>query len=188
MVAVGKNNKDDLPDKLELIHHVDHIEIVQKWFRSQTVLLTAFTVFWHGLITVSCSKAFLSGEPMAKCYLLIVIGLGLTYFVVVWWVNCTHISVSQWKITVRHRPFPWLGDKELATSNLKQLYAKEKVTRTSRRSGRMVSYHVHALTRDGGDIRLVGFLQTKEQALYIEREIEKYLEMENLPVKGEIGG
>jgi hypothetical protein len=40
---------------------------------------------------------------------------------------------------------------------------------------------VHAATHDGRDTRLLEGLETRDQALYIEREIEKYLSIKNVP-------
>lgn len=181
-----KKIEHGLPDKLELFHHGSHIEIVRKWFGMQIVFATVFAMFWDGILINLYSKAGASGEPMSIFSLIhVAVGIGLTYYVVAGWLNRTHIFVSHGKIAVRHRPIPWLGNKELEASNLKQLYVKEKISQS--RHGTSVTYQIHALTHNSRNIQLVSGLGISEQALYIEQEIEKYLGIEDIPVKGEVG-
>jgi hypothetical protein len=99
------------------------------------------------------------------------------------WLNRTHIVVSRGKLTVRHEPVPWPGNKVLEVSNFKQLYAKKTVTRSSK-GGKSVSYGVNALTVGGQDLQLVGGLQNGEQAHFIEQQIEKYLGIQDVYVDG----
>jgi hypothetical protein len=66
---------------------------------------------------------------------------------------------------------------------LKQLYAKED---GYSRSGYPISYAVHALTDEQRNIKLLAGLDTSEQALFIEQEIERVLNLRDQPVKGEI--
>ena len=182
-----KGIEHGLPDKFELLHHGSHIEIVRKWFGWQIVLMTPLAMLWCGTLFNLYSEVGESGEPMPISPLLhVAVGIGLIYYVVAGWLNRTHIFVSRGKIAVRHRPIPWLGNKELKASNVRQLYVKEKFLRSRR--GPYVTYQVHALTRTRRNIKLVSGLETSEQALYIEQEIEKYLGIEDIPVEGEIGG
>lgn len=177
-----------LPDKLEIFHRGSSMEIVRKWFGWQIVFMTVFAMFWDGFLFIWYSKVGDSEEPMAMYFPLLHIaaGIGLTYYVVAGWLNRTYIRVSCGKIAVRHGPIPWVGNKELEVSNLKQLYAKEELSRSGR--GTTATYEVHAITHNGRNIKLVSGLETSEQALYIEQEIEKCLGIEDIPVKGEIGG
>lgn len=185
---MAKKIKIGLPDKLELFHRGSYIEIVRKWFGWQIVLMTVFAMFWDGFLFIWYSKVGESGEAMAIYFPLmhVAVGIGLTYYVVAGWFNRTHIFVSHGKIAVHHRPILWWGNKELESSNLKQLYVKEKISQS--RNSTSVTYEVHAITHNGRNIKLVTGLETSEQALYIEQEIEKYLGIEDIPVKGEIGG
>jgi hypothetical protein len=176
-----------LPDKLELFHRGSNIEIVRTWFGWQILLMTGFAIFWDGFLFNWYSKVDKSDAAMAYFPLLhVAVGIGLTYYVVAGWFNRTHVRVGLGKIAVRHRPIPWFGNKELEGSNLKQLYAKEKLSYS--RNSTSATYEVHAITHNGQNIKLVGGLETSEQALYIEQEIEKYLGIEDIRVKGEIGG
>ena len=177
-----------LPDKLGLAHHGSHIEITRKWFRWQIVVATSFAIFWDGLLFTWYSSIGENTDPMAIYFPLlhVAIGLGITYYALAGWVNQTRIIVGLGKLAVRHEPLPWLGNIELDTMNLKQLHTKEHITRG--KNGPYVTYEVHATTHNSKNIKLVSGLDTSEQALYIEQEIEKYLGIKDIPVKGEIGG
>ena len=177
-----------LPDKLELHHRGSAMEIVRKWFGWRIVLATAFAVFWDGFLFIWYSNADDGAEPMVAYLPLlhVAVGIGLTYCAVAGWFNRTHILVSRAKIAVRHGPLPWVGNAELEVSNLKQLYVKEKHMQYNRTTS--TTYEVHAITHNGRTIRLVRGLETSEQAFYVEQEIEKYVGIEDVSVKGESGG
>ncbi|MEW6208245.1 MAG: hypothetical protein AB1631_07750 [Acidobacteriota bacterium] len=181
---MGKKIELGLPDKLELYHRGSAMEIVRKWFGWQIVFMTAFAIFWDGFLFIWYSKVGDSAEPMSMYFPLlhVAVGIGLTYYVVAGWLNRTHILVSRGKIAVRHAPLPWVGNTELEVSNLKQLYAKEKRSRSD--NGTSTTYEVHAIAHNGRTIKLVRGLETREQALYIEQEIEKYLGIEDIPDTG----
>jgi len=176
-----------LPDKLELRNTGAGIEIIRKWFGWQTVFLTAFAVFWNGFLFTWYSFALPSGLTTFTLFPLIHVaaGVGITYTALAGWLNTTRIGVDQGKISVRHGPLPWLGNKDLDGSMLKQLYSKEKISRG--RSSSSTSYEVHAILSSGRNAKLVSGLESSEQALYIEQEIERYFGIEDAPVRGQIG-
>ena len=183
-VATVEKIEIGLPDKFELFHRGSYIEITWKWFRWRIVFITVNAIIWSGLLFNAYSEAGKSMEwlvkPMVVYFLHGAIGIGLMYYIVAGWFNRTHIFVTRGRVVVRHGPIPWLGNKELKVSNLKQLYAKEKIREGS------VTYEVYYITHSGRNIKLFSGLKTKEQALHIEQEIEKYLGIEDIAVKGEI--
>ena len=175
-----------LPDKIEFHHYGSYIEIVRKWFGWEILFLTLFAVFWNGFL-INWYTSIGNANLVALLFPLIhvAVGVWLVYYVIAGWFNHTHIFVSHGKLAVRHKPIPWIGNKEIASSNLKQLYTKEKILRS--RNGRTVRYEVHAITHGGRNVKLVEGLDSSEQALFIEQEIEKYLNITDVPVKGEFG-
>ena len=87
-------------------------------------------------------------------------------------------------LSIRHVPLPYLGNKTVEASDVKQVYSKERISR-SRRGG-SVTYEVHALTHSGRNLKLLSGLPNSEQALFIEQEIERFLRIQDVPVRGEI--
>ena len=111
--------------------------------------------------------------------------VAVTYYALTGWFNVTDITATRQDITVKHKPLPWLGNKTINARDIKQLYGKEKVT--TNRNSTSVSYEIHVITHSGADTTLVTGLETSQQALFIEQEIEKFLNIKNAPVRGEIG-
>ncbi len=122
--------------------------------------------------------------PLLFPILHILIGLNLTYYVLCRWFNCTRVRVGQGELSVRNGPLPWPGNKVVRTGDLKQLYAKEMVSRD--RKGTSSSFEVRAITHSGRNILIVTDLESSEQALFIEQNIEQRLGIENEPVPGAI--
>jgi hypothetical protein len=171
-----------LPPKMALSHRGSYIEIVRKWFGLRTIATTISAMLMPAIFFVFMYPKGLAAIPHL---FLLFLGAGFcvtAYTALAGWVNHTHITVGQGKLQIRHAPLPWPGNRIEDSSNLKQLFAKE--VRGQKNS---VTYELHAITRDERTIKLVGGLESSEQAHYIERQVEKYLGIEDAPVKGEIG-
>lgn len=174
-----------LPDKLERRRTDAGMEIVRRWFGFHILFLTAFACMWDAFLVYWYSIALTKGDLGEILFPLVHVaaGVGITYYVACGWVNRTHVVFNPQRITIRHKPLPWLGNREINAQNLKQLYSKV----TYANNGRSVHYSVHALTKDGRNVEILGGLDNGEQALYIEQEIENYLGIKDAPVRGEIG-
>lgn len=186
--AMDKPMDIGLPDKLTLNYRGSGFEIVRTWLGLRTIFLTAFAVFWDGFLVLWYTTAFASRvvDPVMVLFPLIhvAVGVGVTYAALAGWLNTTRIGVDQGKVAVRHGPLPWLGNKDLDGANLRQLYSTEHVS-----SGRntTITYEVHAITATGTTEKLLSGLESSEQALFIEQEIERHFHIEDTPVRGQIG-
>ncbi len=99
------------------------------------------------------------------------------YFTLAVFVNRTDIFVSKSRLALKHRPVPWPGNKQGSAEDIKQIHIRDVVNR-----GReTVTYLVLAETRSGEIIKLVSGLHSKEQALFIEKTVEKYLGLVDAP-------
>ena len=180
-----------LPEKIELVDHGSYIEIVRTWFGKRYVIIAAIAVFWNGFLVSFYGRLPPDAHLMAFLFPLIHVGVGvgLIYSALAGFFNHTHIFVSPLLMEVRHRPLPWLGNKKVDATELKQLYAKDKISKSHDGDGvgrTTVTYEVRAVTNGGQNIRIVGGLATQEQALAIEQQIEKYLKLKDAPVPGEV--
>ena len=177
-----------LPEKMSFTNHGTYIEFVRKWFGSKFVFLTGFVFIWNGFLYAFYGEiAGDNAELFVYLFPLIHVGvgLGLTYYVIAGWLNRTYVFADKQRIEVRHRPIPWIGARKIEALDLKQLYVKEKVSRSNNSSSH--SYEVRAVTNSGKNIKILGGLEDQEQALFIEQEIEKHLKIKNAPVRGEVG-
>jgi len=173
-----------LPDKMEFTDHGHFIGISRKWFDRKIISKTFFAIFWNGFVFYG----YLKGEGMMKFFLLpfLAAGIYITYEVIAGYLNKTYVRVDNSSIVIKHAPLPHFGNKTLNSSDIKQLYSKEKIS-DKRKGDSSVSYEVHAITNDNKNIKLLSGLESSEIALFIEQEIEKFLKIEDKSVRGEIG-
>jgi len=180
----------NLPKKFTLNFYPDHMHITLSWFGAKTVGATLMAIFLSGAayMFLSSGSVTSTGSPlMIKLlpWIYTISGLGFLYYTLTTWLNKTHIFVSQNAIEIKDKPLPCFSNKRIETKNIKQLYSKE-VLSNSTSGNRRSSYELHILSFGEDDMRLLN-VETSEQALFIEQEIEKYLGIENLKVRGEIG-
>lgn len=162
------------------------LQITRQWFGLKYILLTVFAIVWDGMLVLMYSMALsLQFWPIILFGLVhAVAGICLTYAAVAGYVNRTVISVSPTALTIRHGPLPWPGNATLSPAQITQLYCKERIRRNK---GTMsYTYAVHAVTLSGRDVPVLRVLESPEQALYLEHEIERFLGIEDRPVRGEL--
>jgi len=171
-----------LPDKMNITQQYDSMTITRNWFGWEVIFMSLFAVVWNSVIFNNYSS--LEGEESLP-WIHILAGVVVSYYAITGWFNKTDIHVTKQHIQISHKPLPWIGNKKIDVNDIKQLYGKEKVSRSSNSSS--VTYEVHVILNRGTDTKLLSGLTTSEQALYVEQEIEKYLAIKNKPVRGELG-
>ncbi len=180
-----------LPANITISNEFGHVRIIRRWFHSKYIFFTFFTIVWDGFLIflyVTRIRSLLSGDLGAIEILLfsffhLVAGIVLTYYTLAGYLNKTIIDVDFDSLTIKNGPLPSPGNKIIPSRTLRQLYVKVDGYYHSRD---VMTYGVHAIMDDQRDIELVGWLDAREQALYIEQEIEKALHIEDKPVEGEV--
>jgi hypothetical protein len=114
----------------------------------------------------------------------VAVGVGLTYFVIASFLNTTDIIISPMQIQVRIQPMKWPGEGIYEIAYIQQLYTYEKVRRT--KNGTSITYEVRFIGRHNEEKTLIKGLESKEQGLYIEKEIEKIIGVQDQPVAGAV--
>lgn len=189
-----------LPPRMSLRTNMGSFVLARRWFDSTAIFLALFAAFWdgflvHDYIVGTEDSGFVirvlwfevMPEEASLIYHVIrlgvvVIGVYVSYVAISRWVNRTTIRVADGRLSVRHGPLPWPGNRTMPVSDVKQLYTKERFLRS--RKGTEALYDVRVLTAYGGDLKLVSGLTGSEQALYIEQELEKHLSIDDQPVRG----
>lgn len=175
-----------LPERLTVHTAGGALRIERRWFTWAAIFLAAFCTMWFGILGFWYLMAFSTGMIALMLFPLlhVAVGLFLAYFTVAMFVNTTEVVVANGMLTVRHGPLPWRGNREVPTEALEQLYCEEHISRT--RNGTTVSYSVRARGRDGRVVKLVTGLPERDQAMYIEQEIERHLGIADRPVAGQV--
>ena len=98
--------------------------------------------------------------------------------------NKTTVSVSHSFVEFKISPVPFGFKKLIPSSSIEQVYCKEVVKKS--KDGSSVTFEVRVILKDRKNIRLVSGLELSEQALFLEHEIESYLGIKDVEVKGEL--
>jgi hypothetical protein len=160
--------------------------IRRRWFRWSLIPLLGFCVFWDGFLVVWYSTVLTGGAPAAAAafpLLHVAVGIGLTYTTLAGLFNSTTIVVGDGRLSVRHGPIPWVGNRNLPTDEIRQLYTERLI---SSGKSKKETFTIHAIVASGPTIPVVSRLDEITQALYIEKEIERNLGIEDERVPGAV--
>jgi len=199
-VRHGGNNRDTkadesvelaLPRKFTINFYDEYMHITLSWLGKKTVVASVFATVYIGFVYMFffSNDATHTGSPlMMKLIplLSLVVLVGNIYYFLATWLNRSHVFVSQNMIEIKHLPLPWFGNKQVATKDVKQLYSKREISNSSSGNETTVHHSLRVIGFDERDLTLLK-VENSEQALFLEQEIEKYLGIKNLRVRGEIG-
>ncbi|HEX8671562.1 MAG TPA: hypothetical protein VF710_06725 [Longimicrobium sp.] len=175
-----------LPERLTVHTAGGGLRIERRWYAWTAIFLVFFCVVWFGFLAFWYLMAFTTGAWVLMLFPLlhVAVGLFLAYFTAALFVNTTEIVVADGVLTVRHGPLPWMGNRQIATDTLEQLYCEEHVSRG--RNGTTITYSVRARGKDGRMVKLVTGLPERDQAMYIEQEVERHLGIADRHVSGQV--
>ncbi|MDQ8185386.1 hypothetical protein [Pelagicoccus sp. SDUM812002] len=179
-------SKTRLPKNIELVPDGEALVIRRTWRSGPSYFLIAFSLFWDLFIVVWFTAAIREEEwgTLAFGMIHLLFGLGISYLTLAYFLNKTDIRIDTNNLTISHAPIPWSGTYVQANSEIDQLHSKERVHQRNN----MKTYYYDLVSRDksGTDKKLLIGLTDKNQALYLEKEIEKTLGIKNRTIEGQI--
>ncbi len=165
-----QNDTINLPENISLAEYDDYIQITRKWLSKKALRVPSILLI---AIVVLVAK----GSGDSGLWVAAIAAIPTIYFTLAVFVNRTDIFISKNRLALKHKPVPWPGNKQGSAQDIKQIHIRDVVNR-----GReTVTYLVLAETRSGEIIKLVSGLHSKEQALFIEKTVEKYLGLVDAP-------
>ncbi len=171
-----------MPKGIETYEWGGELHIEQKWRHWLYLIFGIFSLPWLGAVA---AWMWLAPFPLSLFGMIHgTVGLIFLYIGITGWLNVTHINVNQYDLSIQHKPLWWFGNKTIPTSNIKQVYCQVNIKRNKGSETR--NYDVFVMTQDDKSIKILSQLMKKEQALYIEQAIERFLQIENTPVSGAI--
>ena len=176
-----------MPGNVTVDNHGTGLTLSYRWFSYKFIFLVFFCIFWDGFLVFWYSQALSGNAPLMMILfplLHVGVGVGLTYYTVAGFVNRTIVDVTREGITIHHAPLPWPGNKTVPAFEITQLYREEVISRSNR--GTNVRYRLSAISRDNKKIKLISGIDAADVALFLEQEIEKWLNIKNVPVTGEM--
>ena len=181
----GEKGPVALPDKISVDHDLEGLVIRRKWFSAVYIFFIFFALFWNGFMVFWHWIALSAGQYLMSAFGIIhtAIGIGLIYNIFAGFLNITEIRIAQGILSIQHKPLPWPGNKSVQSNDIDQIYCKEHVRRN--KGNYTYTYQVVVRLKSGIHEKLLKSLPKPEQALFIEQELEKYLEIRDEAVSGE---
>ncbi len=177
-----------IPKGIEILKLFGELNIEIEWRHSTSYFMMFFTVVWNMMILPFAIFAILSGELFILLFisLHLAVGIGLIFWALSALFNTTYITVDEYFLKVEHRPFKlFYKEYNLELHQIKQLYVK-KYQNGSTNGNPNYAYAVMIQMDNHGEYKLVKGIAKPPQALFIEQEIEKFLNIPDRPVVGEL--
>lgn len=174
--------------KIEVYENSRSIGITLRWFTPIAFFLLFFSIAWDGFLIFWYSLAFSGDAPWIMVLfpiLHVAVGVYLTYYTLCLFFNKTYIDADSQYLTVVHKPIPWWrGNRKIPTGQVKQLYVVEK--KSTGKNGVSYTYELRAKLRDGSEKDILSLDGASSQDIQaIEERLERFMGIEDLPVKGE---
>lgn len=182
-----------IPVGTEVLHLPSSLDIRTNWSRGKAGggmwFMVLFTVMWNAMLWPVALSSVLSGAlgALLPMSLHLAVGLGLIYYLLTVFFNKTDIYVTDNDITISSKPLknPFTKDTIIDTRDIKQLYVSRYVSSTTNGNPNH-AYALYAITNTNKRVSLLRGMN-KETQLYIEQEIEHFLEIDDETVRGEVG-
>lgn len=185
-----KENIKDGEHDLVVSDYGNTLSIIYNWRKEMNPLLlgfiTFFAVFWNVVTWTVFLGAMNSADDNPAKYFPVLhasLGIGIIYFLIAIYLNKTVIEIDQGKLKIKIKPVLWLGNNELDTASIEQVYVERKVS-YSKNGHPTYRFHVKAVV-SGAHINLVKSITKYENARKIEELIEGRLGIRDKQVSAE---
>lgn len=181
-----------IPEGTEVLPLPSSLDIRVKWKNSNSRgglwFLMLFAFMWNIIILPMAYGLIVSGGIMALLPMIFHLGagLGMIYYLVTAFFNYTDVYITDSDLTISSKPLKtfWSRDIVLPSKDIKQLYVSKYVS-TIVNGQPNYAYALYAITKQERRVRLIEGMN-KETQLYLEQEIERYLDLEDVPVGNEV--
>jgi hypothetical protein len=108
------------------------------------------------------------------------IGIGALYYASCVLVNKTRIVVDGREVKANHGPLPWFGSKSIARHEIESISLKEYTSYT-KNNVPVFSFSIEIHKKGGAVLTLLKGISEKQQALYIEQNLESFMGLADKP-------
>ncbi len=186
-----KSNKPEvyeMPKGLDVMHHGFELSISSKSSGIAKYFLTFFSLFWNGIVGlfVMIALASRSYEILLFISIHLTIGICIGYYTLSLYLNKNKILVDRRGIKTTYGPlrYPFKKDHYIDSALINQIYCQKYVVATVNGTPRY-AYKVRLRKNDAEVIDIMTDLKSYHHALYLEQQIERFLNLEDRPVEEE---
>lgn len=182
-----------VPEGTEVLKLITNLEISSSWLRATKkdrlkfdfIMATAFGLISPGaLILGLMSKSILLSFVGV---VFVIAALLMAYVVLANILNKTYVIIEEDYLTISHKPLKIFTVKnhKIAIDNIDQLFVAEYATNRSVNKVALKAFGLFIKLKNGKKIKIIDEMN-KETSLYIEQEIEEFLEIKDTKMKREI--
>ena len=177
-----------LPHGIEAYHTSSEVDMVISWRQSGSSFLTFFTIIWNGFLIPFIVIAVSTGswQMLLGISIHLLVGIGLLYNMIARFVNTTHVNVNRYRLLIEHRPLriPFYKDRNIPVTDIDQVFVEKYVS--SKTNGRPnFAFRVSVVLDNQRTLQLIRGLKHPDQAMYVEQQVERFLEIEDRPIEAE---
>ncbi|NME69178.1 DUF4178 domain-containing protein [Flammeovirga aprica] len=180
-------------NQVAIANNEKQLKLSFRWYKPGIYTYLFFSIIWNCFVIlwVSALSRDFNGDVFDIASLLfpighVSVGISTFYYCLCNIFNRTIVKVDNKKLTVRHRPFPWLGQYTLDASEIEQLYIRKKTN--SVEQDYVTQYPLMLKKKNGPSIELLSekVVGNKFNAKNIERLIEERLNIQDYAMPGEL--
>lgn len=180
------------PYEFSVSRDTNRLTIKHKWPRLFGASLLGASLLWNlrlFVVTLSDFGVFNGSWEQTAWWLwvfpaaFVVVGIVSLYVGLCMLVNSTTIRTDRVTLTLSRGPLPWPGRFAIKVSDIEQFYCRE--SRRLGKHGYHSTYAIHMLTHRQEDRLFFGALVSPEQGVFIETELEHFLDIVDRPIRGE---
>ncbi len=149
---------------------------------------TFFSLFWNAIVFVFVFTALASKNYEILLFISIhlTVGLAIAYYTISLYINKYEIIVDKRHLKTQYGPmkFPFKKTHYVESGLIKQVFCQKYVAGTVNNVPQF-SFKVSIYKNDTATIDLLKGLKSYNQALYIEQQIESFINIIDAPIEGE---
>ena len=180
-----------MPEGTEVLKVFDFLEIDMRPAASEKSgkwPLLFFTIVWNSMV-LGFMLLMIVAEILPMLLFLSIFafaGLFMAWHTLGMFFNHKKVVISEDVFSTEIRPFKiGKGRQEFSVDEIDQLYVSKYFTGTTINEKRIMAYSLSAILKDKRSVRIISN-SNLETALYLEQEIERFLDITDKPVQGEI--
>jgi hypothetical protein len=176
-----------IPEGTELLTLPSSLDVELDWYKSTPKgiigFLSLFSIFWNGFLLFFITSV--GSIPFVLIFHLLA-GAIMLYWLMSTFFNKTNIIVTSQYLEISHGPLknPFKPTVTINVNNITQLYVEKYVSSTTNGQPNY-AYALYCFLKNDKKAKLLDGMN-KETQLYIEQEIERFLNIDDTAVANEI--
>jgi len=181
-----------MPKGLDVLKLEDELDVQLRWKKTMKnasgPFLIFFAIVWNAILWPIVIGGVASGNYGIILFTILhlLVGIGLIFYIIAYYFNSTHLVATADSLRILHLPvrLPFFKQKNIDPQQIEQLYVHKYVSSTNN-GVKNYAYALYAILKNKEKVKLLKGMNKATQ-LYMEQELESFLNIKDKPVEGEI--